>query len=214
MGKREENRRQRFEAIHRHSFQILEEEGVEGLTIQRLAKEMSWALGAVYRYYPSKEALLAALEHEAVAHVMAFLLENEQETSDPLGGIRNLASRYAELPDELPQEFALVSLMLGDPRPHLPMDEATQIMGAVMPFLDRVASLFEEAQVQGILRPMEPMDATLVYWMTVHGNTLIDKLDRFDDVLFSRKRLIPLAVDALLAGWKQNPLNKGNGGTT
>jgi AcrR family transcriptional regulator len=213
MGKREENRRQRFESIHRHSFQILEEEGVEGLTIQRLAREMSWALGAVYRYYPSKEALLAALEHEAVAHVMDFLLENEGEASDPLEGIRLLAARYAALPDELPQEFALVCLMLGDPRPHLPMDEATKIMEAVMPFLNRVASLFEEAQGQGLLKPIKPMDATLVYWMTVHGNTLIDKLDRFDDVLFSRKRLIPLAVDALLAGWTHNSLDKGNGAT-
>ena len=164
---------------------------------------MSWALGAVYRYYPSKEALLAALEHEAVGLVMDFLLREEETTTDPLEAIRMLAARYADLPEQLPQEFALVCLMLGDPRPHLPLEEAEKVMGAVMPFLNRVASLFRQGQEQGLLQDMEPMDATLVYWMSVHGNTLIDKLDRFDATLFSRKRLIPLTVDTLLKGWSR-----------
>ena len=77
-----------------------------------------------------------------------------------------------------------------------------------MPFLDHVASLFREGQEQGRLVEMEPMDATLVYWMSVHGNTLIDKLDRFDATLFSRKRLIPLTVDTLLKGWSRNTTEK------
>ena len=54
MGKREDNRKQRFEAIHSAAFGIVRSSGVEALTIQRLAKEMNWAL-VIYRYYPSRK---------------------------------------------------------------------------------------------------------------------------------------------------------------
>jgi len=201
MGKREENRIARFESIHAHSFQIIQSEGVEGLTIQRLSKKMNWALGALYRYYPSKEHLLAALEHEAAERVMAHLLKAQDNSNSPISNIRALAAAYTRLPKELPEEFGLVCLMLGDPRPHLPLEEAQAVMEKVMPFLDHVANLFKSATERGELEIKGPMDATLVFWMTVHGNMLMSKLDRIDNELFCGERLVPLAVEAMLAGW-------------
>ena len=207
MGKREENRIARFEAIHGHSFRIILEKGVEGLTIQGLSKEMGWALGAMYRYYPSKEHLLAALEHEAAQRVMERLLECQDKSLPPIENIRAMADAYTRLPRELSEEFGLVCLMLGDPRPHLPLAEAQAVMGKVMPFLEHVAGLFEEATRRGELHVEKPMDATLVFWMTVHGNMLMSKLDRIDDALFCGERLVSFAVDALLGGWAR-PANQ------
>ncbi|MFW5877349.1 MAG: TetR/AcrR family transcriptional regulator [Myxococcota bacterium] len=43
--------------------------GVDGLTIQRLAKEMGHAVGALYRHFPGKGALIAAMQAEVVRGV-------------------------------------------------------------------------------------------------------------------------------------------------
>ena len=41
-------------------------EGFDALTMQRLADECDAAVGAVYRYFPSKGALVAEVQREAI----------------------------------------------------------------------------------------------------------------------------------------------------
>ena len=178
MGKREDNRKQRFEAIHSAAFGIVRSVA-EALTIQRLAKEMNWALGSIYRYYPSKEALLMGLELHAVHRVVAVLLEQLEEPLSPVQQLRALASKYGSLADELPEEFALVCLMLGDPRPHLPQESGEEVMNRVTPFLERVSRVFAQADTAGDLTIPDPMDATLYLDGHPRGD-LPRKLRRFD----------------------------------
>ena len=58
---REKRREATIERIVDTALHLLETEGYEGLTIQRLAKELGYAVGALYRYFRSKDALLVAL---------------------------------------------------------------------------------------------------------------------------------------------------------
>ena len=205
MGKREDNRKQRFEAIHSAAFGIVRSSGVEALTIQRLAKEMNWALGSIYRYYPSKEALLMGLELHAVHRVVAVLLEQLEEPLSPVQQLRALASKYGSLADELPEEFALVCLMLGDPRPHLPQESGEEVMNRVTPFLERVSRVFAQADTAGDLTIPDPMDATLQFWMAIHGATRLEKLRRFDPERFESRRLVHQVAETLLQGWRLAP---------
>ena len=202
MGKREDNRKKRFETIHRSAFAIVRSNGVEALTIQRLAQEMNWALGSIYRYYPSKEALLMGLELHAVERVVAALLTQLETDTAPVEQLRHLANAYGQLSEQLPEEFALVCLMLGDPRPHLPQEAGEEVMARVTPFLERVSSVFSAAHVQGELVAEDPMGSTLQYWMAIHGATRLEKLRRFDPSRFDSRRLVRNVAQTLLEGWR------------
>ncbi|MCA9555215.1 MAG: helix-turn-helix transcriptional regulator, partial [Myxococcales bacterium] len=55
-------REARRQAIVDEALALVTEGGFEALTLQRLAGRLGYAVGALYRYFPSKEALLAALQ--------------------------------------------------------------------------------------------------------------------------------------------------------
>src|SRR6478735_9584117 len=65
-GRRERNRLTRTRVFLDTAFRIVTAEGFDALTMQRLADETDAAIGAVYRYFPSKGALVAEVQREAI----------------------------------------------------------------------------------------------------------------------------------------------------
>src|SRR5262245_30787011 len=65
-GRVARNRRRRTDAFLAAGLHIVTEEGIEALTMARLAAELDTAPGAVYRYFDSKQDLMAAIEATAI----------------------------------------------------------------------------------------------------------------------------------------------------
>ena len=57
--------------IVRRGLAIAAAEGVEALTIARLAGELDYTPGALYRYFASKDALVAEVQRSVVAYLAA-----------------------------------------------------------------------------------------------------------------------------------------------
>ena len=78
----DERRAELAEAVWR----VLEMDGLEGLTMRRIAQEASWSVGAVAHYFPSKDALLR------FAHGLAMERETSryQEAAAPFAGLEAL----------------------------------------------------------------------------------------------------------------------------
>ncbi len=55
--------------------QIARNEGLEALTIARLAKVSGYSEGTMYRYFPTKEALLLALEERAWQSIVTSFMQ-------------------------------------------------------------------------------------------------------------------------------------------
>src|SRR3954451_14909168 len=61
MNRRERLRAQTFQEIEESSFAIIDADGVHALSIAALARSMAMSAPAVYRYFPSRDALVAHL---------------------------------------------------------------------------------------------------------------------------------------------------------
>ncbi|MEL6182651.1 MAG: TetR family transcriptional regulator, partial [Myxococcota bacterium] len=66
MTRRELKRKARREEMLHAAMSIVVNEGVSALTIARLARELDAAVGALYRYFESKQALITALQRQAI----------------------------------------------------------------------------------------------------------------------------------------------------
>ncbi|MEZ6185906.1 MAG: helix-turn-helix domain-containing protein, partial [Planctomycetota bacterium] len=66
MGVRQERREARTRELLDAAMELLVAEGLKGLTIGALAQQVDAAVGAIYRYFPSKTALLVALQLRAI----------------------------------------------------------------------------------------------------------------------------------------------------
>src|SRR4051812_259493 len=67
---RDKKRRRYLDAAGR----IIDRDGLSGVTMQAVADELDCAIGTIYTYFPSKAALLAALQQQAVDTLRASYL--------------------------------------------------------------------------------------------------------------------------------------------
>ncbi len=208
LGQRREARAAR---ILDTAMRLLGTDGVDALTLGRVAREEGLVPAALYRYFPSKDALLAALQRRTVAALHARLtahlaaLDAEAPRREaPMRALVALASLprfHVEASRDMPQEFRLVMTLLGDPRLVLSDDDAARTAPLLGALLGDVAALFERAVSAGALPPGDPARRTFVLWAALQGALSLAKMSRFDARLGDAEALGSEAVTALLRGW-------------
>jgi len=210
-GKRALNRLSRHRDYLQTALQIATQDGLEALTMQRLAAEVDAAIGTVYTYFPSKGALLAEVQREAIDRLLGsyLLLRPDVEArvadADPsVAAIAHLvafARFWIESMDTFPMEQHLLQQLMSDTRRAVPDDELSRVLPAILRLLDLARDRFEVAAQVGALRPGEAMDRTLTFASALSGLLQLDKLNRWDNDLLDGGRLALALVDDLLVAW-------------
>jgi AcrR family transcriptional regulator len=211
--RRAKNRLARIEEIVETAMGVIEEGGIEALTIQSLARQMSWAVGALYRYYPSKDALLVELQcrvidqiHELIRTTLSQadqVLRKRSRTEALVVLIKLLlvGKVYRHYALSQPAQFRLIALIVGDPAAHLPDDQGARVLAALLPLLEDVAGLFRQAEKAGVLSSGHPLKRTLLLWTSVHSLIPLAKLGRFEEKIFNIQQLTREATATLFLGW-------------
>lgn len=208
-------RDQKVEAILDAAMRLLASEGLEALTLQRVARELGLVTTALYRYFPSKDVLLAAMQRRAVGLLHARFERAREAWAKPsaklepksaaLLPILGAARFYVALPETMPEPFRLVAILLGDTRFLVSDEEAAKAVPVVSAFVADAAAPFEEAVRQGALEHGEALDRTLIFWAAVHGLTQLSKLRRVAPGSPSRDALADQAAHAILVGFGASP---------
>jgi len=198
-----QKRELRSEAILDAASAVLEAEGLDGLTLGRVAAAMQLVPGALYRYYDSKDALLAGLQRRAVGQIGA-VIEKAVAGLPPQKCIARLlavARAYASLPAEAPQAWHLVGLMLAEPKPLLSAAEAAKTFPLLTPLLFGVRDTLEQAVRLELLRKGDSAERTLAFWGALHGAAALGKLKLWAPQLPETEAVCLHAASTLLKGW-------------
>jgi AcrR family transcriptional regulator len=181
-------REAKSEAIVDAAMALLAREGLEALTLARVAGELGLATGALYRYFDGKDALLAALHRHAIARTHAGLaralsdaderLPRLREDTRALARIVHASRYYLSLPRTMGDAFALLSLMMADPRPLVDDGAAAASAEPIAALLCDAAALFQRAIDAGALEPADALQHTASLWAALHGHTQLGKLRR------------------------------------
>jgi AcrR family transcriptional regulator len=211
----EQRRALRTDAILDRAMEIAEIEGYEALTLQRLALSMGLVTTALYRYFPSKDALSSALQRRAIGILRehftgsaAALEAGWSEAATPtraLAGVLALARTYLELPRTQPRAWFFVAVLLGDPRPLLSDDETARARPLMKAFLDDVTIAFERASNEGALHPGDARARVLSFWAALHGAHALEKVRRLVAELPPAQVIGESAARDLLVRWGASP---------
>jgi AcrR family transcriptional regulator len=214
-GRRARNRLTRHRDYLRTALRIATDDGLEALTMQRLALEVDAAIGTVYTYFPSKGALLAEVQREAIDRLYAsyMLLRADVDTrvadADPAVAstthIVAFARFWIDSMDTFPQEQHLLQQLMSDSRRAVPDDELNRVLPAILRLFDLARERFDAAMAAGALRPADPMDCTLTFAAALSAVLGLGKLNRWDTDLLDGSRLARPLVDDLLRGWGGDP---------
>jgi AcrR family transcriptional regulator len=214
-GRVERKREARTSAILDEAMSILEREGLEALTLGRLATALGYVPAALYRYFDSKDALVAALQRRAVREIhdglraaMRSLDEPAARASAEVAALARLlagAQHYLSLPRTHPKAFFLAALLMGDPRPLLSDEESRRTAPLLVALLGDVQEMFRAASSAGALAKGDDVERTLAFWAVLQGALSLEKARRIAPGFPSSADVARVAVTSMLVGWGARP---------
>ncbi|CAN5407933.1 TetR/AcrR family transcriptional regulator [soil metagenome] len=217
------------EAILDEAMRVLATDGLDNLTLGRLAEALGYVPAALYRYFASKDALLAALQRRAVVivdgEVRAALTAIDERTKDEkadkghaesLAPILEMAHVYVQLPKTHPEAWFLVAILLGDPRLLLSDEESRKTAPLLAALLGAVHQRFVQAAASGALHEGDSTARTLAFWAALQGALTLSKARRISPELPEAAVIADLATTSMLGGWgaERSALERANAMTT
>jgi AcrR family transcriptional regulator len=187
------------------AMRLVEEGGLEALSIHKLAAAVDYTPGALYRYFDSKDALLAALVMRVLEDVRAHVGEIAVETS-ALGRVAAMVHGYRTFARKEPRRFGLLAVSLADPRLLLvDAQTAGPVAAAAIAIMQPLATALADAERAGQLEAGDAAKRTLLLFGLMQGVLQLRKQSRFAPTGFDAGRLVVEGARALLVGWGGKP---------
>ncbi len=214
-SRRERLRAQTFQEIEDSSFAIIDADGVHALSIAALARSMAMSAPAVYRYFPSRDALIAhlvTLSYQQLTTAMSQAVEGNRRAPRTRVGLlvdayrdwalrhrRRYGMLFAERADDVP----------GQSPAQTPLDQAMTLLIDLLVsirdtasaettsgdrVLDRQLRQWAHAQDRPDTAPRAATAAILI-WTRVHGIVSLELTGIFDNRTIEAQRLIDLEID-------------------
>jgi AcrR family transcriptional regulator len=218
LSRRERLRIQTLREIEDASFAIIDADGVHALSFAALARSMAMSAPAVYRYFPSRDALLAhlvTLSYQHLATAMADAVGGGRR--EPRAKVRVLVAAYREWALRNRRRYAM---LFAERTPGLPgdLDDNTALNQAMALLVDLLAAVQGGAPAetttgdrtldrqlrvwaQAQERPETPpraAAAAILIWTRVHGIVSLELTGVIDGSAVETQRLIDLEINAAL----------------
>jgi len=196
------------------ALRIVTTEGLGALTMQRLADDLQIGVGSLYRFFPSKGALIAELQRESLDLVSTSLrlsqthiteLLEARGVDDPqLASVVRVvgAARFwigAEM--VFPQEIELFRRLFTDPAATMDDEEGARVVPAALRLLELARQALDDAVEVGALASGPNLERAVILVAATTGVLMTSALARWDDAIFDGRRLAGVLVRDLLLGW-------------
>ncbi len=208
-------RRMRKREIVRSALAIAAAEGPDAVTVQRLAAHLDYTPGALYRYFPSKDALVAELQRAVIAYLGEATegvagradawargrVGSEGADTRALAAPAAIGLAFARFSTSHPAAFRLLSMHLGDPEYKLAEADARYVHEATTQTLSSFAGPLRRAAAAGAIADGDATERAMITWAALQGVLQARKLARHEPGGLDIDRLVRSALRALLIGW-------------
>jgi len=184
---------------------IVETEGLDSLTMPKLAEAADVAVGGLYRYFASKDAMMTDLQVLAArrfADLTLRRLESDDGAQDgPLGRVLCIVESWPLFAFVHRASFQLLDASLSNLDVMLSDEEALRVEEALEPVFLECARALDSASTSGELSKGDPRLRTYALWAVVHGVGHFQKRDRIQPETLQSTRIRKELIGTLLIGW-------------
>jgi AcrR family transcriptional regulator len=156
------------------ALRLLEKEGVEAVSMRRVAKAVGITPMAIYHHFPSRDDLLRSITDGEFEKLLQFSLRRLQRGRRE-SALLNILDGYLDYAVAYPNLFDYVFLK---PRPdarRFPQD----FRARKSPTLNLMADAVADAMKTGVLRKDDPWDVAMALWAQAHGCVTLYRAGRF-----------------------------------
>jgi AcrR family transcriptional regulator len=210
---RTRRRLKKLDEILTTATEIALEGGLESVTIHRLARELDYTPGALYRYFPSKAALLAALHVRLIRRLSARIHSAWSATADfsknqdasaaeqHLFSLMAVTIASMQFAREEAGPFRIIAASFGHPRHMLDPATATEATEAYVELVQDIAAHVEALSESGCFLPGSAAHRAITLLMAGHSLLQLEKVTRLAPDLFQPQDLARELNQSLLRGW-------------
>ena len=170
-------------------------QGIDDFSLRRLAARLGVTAPSLYRFFDSKDAIVAAIAEAAFAELIDAIEQSAAGLDDPVAKIKAQSVAYVECAVANPSLFA-VMFAYRPPWTDLPN-------GPELPLASKAWQLasvaVDEATARGLLREPDPVLAALTIWSAVHGVATLLTVGARQRVPLDRA-LVMSVIDAVVDG--------------
>jgi AcrR family transcriptional regulator len=174
-------------------WRLVSSEGLDALTVRRVAAEAGWSTGALVHYFPDKEALVLFAFRTVADRVGRRVDRAAEDSSDPVEVARTLLREGLPLDADRRTEmrvwFAFLGLALTRPA----LAKAQRV--AYRAWRSRLAQLLREAQREGRIDPAVDAEREAAELVALVDGLAVQAT--FEPRVFTSERLLAL-LDARL----------------
>jgi AcrR family transcriptional regulator len=216
VSRRERLRAQTLQEIEQASFAIIDADGVHALSLAALGRSLAMSAPALYRYFASRDALVAHLVNLSYAQLTAAMSEAAgSNRRAPRTRVRLLVAAYRQWALGHPRRYGM---LFGERAGDLPADPAakTPLDQAMTLLIDLLVAAQEaepadgssgdrtlDSQLRSWARARERPETTprasraaILIWTRVHGIVSLELTGMFAGQSVEAQRLIDLEIDS------------------
>ncbi|MDH3382221.1 MAG: TetR/AcrR family transcriptional regulator [Flavobacteriaceae bacterium] len=177
------------------AHQIISKEGVDALSMRKLAEAIGIKGPSIYKHFSSKDELLNSLKSEGLDRLYHLMSKAVKKTDPPIQNLISLSMAYQEFAKKHPEEFKLIFL------------ETTSLRGDLEeeftgnnPYGLLLVEMKKYAEQNKLLQSSTELEAaTYGYWSLTHGMVCL-KQTHLKDFKADFMLADQLALNAYLQG--------------
>lgn len=102
------------ELILHAASEIIRKDGIENLSIRKIAASIDYSPGIIYHYFHNKEEITNLLINDGYNNILNALSSKEVHTDDPVKKLEALLRMYINISLQMPEEYKTILLSSSD----------------------------------------------------------------------------------------------------
>lgn len=150
-------------------------EGVDGISMRKVAEMCGVSAPAIYRHFKNKEEMLSEIVVEALRVLESYLRPGLEAAGSPYDRLLGMADSYLSFALEQPRYFDFAFLVPSPEIEPIPQEIDKRNFSTFKVAIEQVGACIE----QGILRKDDPLETAIMVWAEVHGLVTLYRTGRF-----------------------------------
>ena len=170
-------------------------DGIDGVSMRKIAREVRVSATAIYRHFDHKDELLDALTNEGFDTLETYLRQTPRD-APALQVIRGLLDQLVKFADDHPNDYDFIFIIRRKNVRRFPDDFAQRRSVTFNLLLEQVRRGMEAAELEAD----DALEASLSIWAHVHGLVALRRAGRFGGSAESFRKLCRRSLERLFSG--------------
>ena len=175
--RREREKGARRESILSAARELLHQKGINGASMNQIAKKAELGVATLYSYFKNKEDLYLTLQKEGLALLKAQTMENLSVIDDPKEKLRIIALSFLEFSQKRKNYYYIINYYISTPEILFEQRLKDEIDSQAENSLNVVEQVFREGVAEGVFMQSNHKRCSIMFWALVQGLTQYRKLE-------------------------------------